>query len=727
MLAEHTPPSSVVAVGEGAGARVLIAATLAEAGSNVIGVDLQGRKRWGMSIESWRGPRAMTSDGEAVYALHSRGAGIWRVDPATGEKAKVMGGVEHEVVAIAATSALSVVGEASGGVMEGGVEPGKLLLIARSREDRQSAFGYAIGNGAIDATRSRPQVLDAAAATEFLISPRTAFANVFTTPGNPQNAAGMVVKGGDAYTVVVFDQPVTFGSMLLGPMGGVAGVEVYALKEGTKYEDEMSPLDSGGGAGGGDGSDGLDGFKLDEFDQNWRLIGSSDVERRLNLLTPDAAVTTGAIYIKAAPPMGVKADWKPGLKMARLLRERVERVPLNGASVVERAGDAVQPDAVVPAEASPELGWNYQTTAPISEVYPTHVVLDLGGEVKLDGLALLNCVNPKVEVAVYEGEGNPVAAAGDDAAWRTVAIHKGKRDKKLRWLSASTEHNEAFIPFDKRETTRAIRFRILDGYRAGKWGRGDDDPYRVACDAVAVLRSADAAETAPPSHVFMVLNARTGTIESEDRSNAYDIAAIGVTPEGKAYAATPAGLHRGTISGGELTHELLEPSRGALKNPLSMAVNGDRVVVGDGGRKQVVVFDLLGKPLHAIGNGPEREPGPWDPMTIAKPTGVALAADGSIWVAEASYAPKRVARYAADGTFIEEHLGPTMYGGGGYLDPDLRSFYYRQMHFALDWERGTSRLAALDDQMYDPGSPIQNGSTFGGTSAGRPLYLQNHR
>ena len=61
--------------------------------------------------------------------------------------------------------------------------------------------------------------------------------------------------------------------------------------------------------------------------------------------------------------------------------------------------------------------------------------------------------------------------------------------------------------------------------------------------------------------------------------------------------------------------------------------------------------------------------------------------------------PASISRFSADGKFEKELLGPAEYGGGGFLDPDLKSFYYRSMHFALDWEKGTGRLKNLNDRI----------------------------
>ena len=98
-----------------------------------------------------------------------------------------------------------------------------------------------------------------------------------------------------------------------------------------------------------------------------------------------------------------------------------------------------------------------------------------------------------------------------------------------------------------------------------------------------------------------------------------------------------------------------------------------------------------------------------------------------MWLAESAYSPKRVTRFNMDGKCEKEFFGPPQYGGGGWLDPNLKSFYYRGLEFELDWERGTSRLKNCNDRVYAEESPAMDSSSFGYTQIGRPIYLNGRR
>lgn len=58
--------------------------------------------------------------------------------------------------------------------------------------------------------------------------------------------------------------------------------------------------------------------------------------------------------------------------------------------------------------------------------------------------------------------------------------------------------------------------------------------------------------------------------------------------------------------------------------------------------------------------------------------------------------PRRVAHFRHEGTFVQDFLGNTNYGGGGTLDPyDKSRLYYADLRFHLDWETGKTRLDSV--------------------------------
>jgi hypothetical protein len=90
-------------------------------------------------------------------------------------------------------------------------------------------------------------------------------------------------------------------------------------------------------------------------------------------------------------------------------------------------------------------------------------------------------------------------------------------------------------------------------------------------------------------------------------------------------------------------------------------------------------------------------------------------------VADNSWQPKRVERINRDGKVEKWFLGPTQYGGGGWLDPNDRSVInYSGMKFVFDW---TARTWTLDSIMYRSGAK----ESSGGSAPDRPVYLNGRR
>ena len=162
-------------------------------------------------------------------------------------------------------------------------------------------------------------------------------------------------------------------------------------------------------------------------------------------------------------------------------------------------------------------------------------------------------------------------------------------------------------------------------------------------------------------------------------------------------------------------------------NCFAISPDGQRIAVGEFSRKQVTIFDHTGQPVGKIGGLGGRQKGPWNPETVDQPRAVTFDRNGKVWVCENTYTPKRVTRYSADGKFEKEFLGPPHYGGGGWLDPNLKSFWYEAGEYEIDFATGQSRLKNLNDVQGDPATPSLDGSSYSYTKIGRPIYYQGHR
>ena len=146
---------------------------------------------------------------------------------------------------------------------------------------------------------------------------------------------------------------------------------------------------------------------------------------------------------------------------------------------------------------------------------------------------------------------------------------------------------------------------------------------------------------------------------------------------------------------------------GGLQDPRGITIDArGNILISDGGTShQVKVFTPDGKSLRVIGKAGAPKAGPYDPLHMNNPAGMAIDANGRLWVTEKDFLPKRVSVWNADGTLWKAFYGPAKYGGGGTLDSqDKTRFYYADegrgsMEFRLDWEKGDSQLVRV---LYRP-------------------------
>jgi len=708
-LGDHSVPGSATAVGD----HVILGCTLAEAGSNLLAVDTQGRVVWKTSLDGWSGPRQLTTDGERVYALHRQSGAVFRIDPnnrdARGrfEKKRFISMQNIETVA---------------------AHGGKVYYTAANPELAVDPFRMASGVS-INANDSRPQVLDGSAPTEFHISPRSAFSKVFRFDGHPQARAGMTVKNNAGYLIGVFNEPVTFGGVMLSRLRGADRAEIYVLKEGLTYETlKHSPIESGSGADEG----GIDvDFSLGDevsLDAHWVKFAEADMTRPFAFVSGEGGkpVTTRAMFVKADAEGKADRNWRPGIKAASPMHEPFDTVPTPAPKVI--FPDGLKSTKTRGAAAMP--GWVFEADTAISGLFPVPVVFDYGQPVSFDGVVIFDPLNHKIEIqALREGAGDPTTGGEDD--WETVGRFKAKYNKKLGTSAAAKTGTPHVVRLMQRRTTRAIRLRVMTGYQTGKYrwlggegGKSEDDPFYSEVDGVGLVKLFRPYEL-PPSHVLRIADAETGELEREIVADTAGVDTMAFGPGGEWFSVYGGRLCRTTVAGDTITHTPIGDL--TIQRGGDLHVTADRIAVADADGNRVYVTDHAGSVLATIGSGVGRETGAWKPEAVHRPTGVAIAADGKVWVAENKFQPKRVSCFNPDGTFAAEYLGPPMYGGGGSLDPDLKNFYYRGMQFELDWAAGTSRLKALNAQPYTEHTPALEASTFSFTGINTPVYHDGRR
>ena len=169
------------------------------------------------------------------------------------------------------------------------------------------------------------------------------------------------------------------------------------------------------------------------------------------------------------------------------------------------------------------------------------------------------------------------------------------------------------------------------------------------------------------------------------------------------------------------------PAIEGLTNPLGLGIDADgRFYVGEMEPvHQVKVFGRDGKLLRTVGKPGKHRVGAFDPDNLESPAGVEVDARGNVWVCERNHHLKRTSVWDASGLCVNQVLGPTVYGGGGSIDPDDEShLFYHGREFRRDPRTGAVRLTHLmwrgDDERYDrffTGAP----HNFGGQAPSYPF------
>jgi hypothetical protein len=131
-----------------------------------------------------------------------------------------------------------------------------------------------------------------------------------------------------------------------------------------------------------------------------------------------------------------------------------------------------------------------------------------------------------------------------------------------------------------------------------------------------------------------------------------------------------------------------------LEDPHGLCAEAGRIYVADHGRShQVKVFGDDGALQRVIGRPGEPGVGPYDPLHLNRPMGMAVDSRGRLWVAESDHQPKRVSVWKPDGSLDRAFYGPARYGEGGTIDAaDKSRLFLMGMELKLDWDKGTDAV-----------------------------------
>ena len=169
-----------------------------------------------------------------------------------------------------------------------------------------------------------------------------------------------------------------------------------------------------------------------------------------------------------------------------------------------------------------------------------------------------------------------------------------------------------------------------------------------------------------------------------------------------ALASSKQGLF--TISQGKLAR--LDPAAGKLSTlagipgkPISLhAMLDGGFLVGDGAEDVVRVLDSSGKQLRVLGAPHGIRSGPYGPLQLGNPSGLALL-EGQLWLAERDrWQPKRLAAFdLKSGDVMKEYFGPTSYGapGAGFDDQDSTRWIGQGALWQLDFAAKTAKPLSI--------------------------------
>jgi hypothetical protein len=232
----------------------------------------------------------------------------------------------------------------------------------------------------------------------------------------------------------------------------------------------------------------------------------------------------------------------------------------------------------------------------------------------------------------------------------------------------------------------------------------------------------------PYENKLLVLDAETGAALNDDIP-LNSPAGLCVLDDHTLLAVSGAAIVKVDVNTKQVTPFISEH----LVAPDSIALDSQRrIYVSDWGNSfQVKTFDASGRFLHAIGK-PGGRPwvGKWDSNGLLVPRGIAVTADGELWVAEDDGSPKRISVWNTSTLgLIRDYLGPMPYGGGTdfWIDPkDPTEVNAEGTRFRVNYEKKTWTPEAINYRKADQAAAFTpNGHDLGGFQV-RIVYRDGH-
>ncbi len=142
-----------------------------------------------------------------------------------------------------------------------------------------------------------------------------------------------------------------------------------------------------------------------------------------------------------------------------------------------------------------------------------------------------------------------------------------------------------------------------------------------------------------------------------------------------------------------------------LASPRAVAVDpqGNIFVADQGPSQQIKKFCPQGRRLAAFGKegGRGETAIPYDPLAFRDVAGLAFGPDGNLWLVE-SASPRRFAKLAPDGRWLEDFYGPTGYITVGIDLDDFSQVYYQATQYGPAYVKTKIDYAAYARRPGDP-------------------------
>ncbi len=667
-LSDHSNNWAAASVGE----HVYFGASMAEAGVSLIDCDLKGKKNWAKhGFGAWTGVSLMAASSEALF-IHASDHKIYRMDPATREPIQI--------------------GTSNG-------PPGRrgnLTAMAANKDYVFLSFGgeplfdNPSGGNNVDFANCTPK-----SGSELL--------SVIRMGGNPpgekmdprsskpQGTGNLYLEssfgpGPRQYSIISFIKPVPIGSVVFPHTKGLK-FKMSVLKPGATY-----PPDA-------------------EKESDWIAIEDKLPDGRWKTLTVPENTMTRAFRIQFTSNFDEfdEDKWFGRLDGLRLLNRRFKdlaptaKIRVNSGKVNE-FGE-----------------WDAQRKESLGMENPGIYVMEWDKPERVDGLAIKEIDGALTEIDAWVGDG-PVTL--DGANWKKVASYKQERRKadyhpgdnyQARYMDGYVEMRPDDQP--GHVVTKAIRLRVVE-----QWYNSLDGACRrmdgivehgthLSQSAIMKLDTrwcrimgvsplqavgGDPKRDSLEFKRLEVRDAQTCKLVKEFPL-ALGWVGMGTSANGDLYSINE--NHSGMVKINTTTGEAativpnIRPSRAALGPDGSMYIFtwGEK---GDPKARIVEMYDSSGKFVRTFGKGGGISPGMWDPEKFGNVNTMCADKDGSLWVVESDYYPRRILQYnIKTGALVKEILGNTAYGGGGTLSRIYANrMYLGPIEFEFDAKTNTSHI-----------------------------------